>query len=57
MTRPDRFRRAARQLGKSLRRRQPRLASLAATRVRLALWTEAEERRVDRWLAEQDRRR
>lgn len=54
---PDRFRRAARQLGKHLRRRQPRLADLAALRVRVALWMEAEDRRTERWLAEQDRRR
>ena len=40
----DRFRRAAIQMGKRLRRRQPHLAALAATRVRLALWMEAEER-------------
>lgn len=34
----DRFPRAARQLGKHLRRRQDLLAKLAAIRVRIALW-------------------
>ena len=53
---PDRFRRAAIHLGKRLRRRQGRLAELAAIRVRLALWMEAEERRAARLQAEQDRR-
>lgn len=39
-----RFTRAARQLGKRLRRRQPHLAQLASARVRLALWLEAQHR-------------
>ena len=53
----DRFRRAARQLGKRLRRRQGRLADLAAIRVRLALWMEAEERAARlRKVLGQDRR-
>lgn len=39
-----RFNRAARQLGKRLRRRQPHLAQLASARVRLALWLDAQHR-------------